>query len=360
MDNRLILVVGSGRSGTSLFSGILKALGAHVPQPEVAADKTNPRGFGEPQWVVDFHTSLLAKANVQTADARPAAWSKTAQVAFDRDVESELQSWLKGEFRNGDHVAIKDPRLLWFIPLWSTVGNHLELGVRYATVLRHPKEVVKSKQTYYGEYLHPTSRTAGWINTMLYTERATRETMRTFTKYEDLLTDWTLELSKVSEALDLKLLERVKTSDMRTVSQLVDPSLKRSITDWETLGVHKQVADFAEETWEVLDRLATKEDVNDPAIQNEFDELRERYLGFYDLMESTAQSSVMAASRSARDAKGQKQGKGKGGGNKGASGPMTAKQLALKGKRKTKKAVRRVKRRLTQSDTQAAAPHNAE
>ncbi|MGZ4640147.1 MAG: sulfotransferase family protein, partial [Actinomycetes bacterium] len=52
---RLVLVAGVGRSGTSVFAGILRQAGFHVPQPEVDADSTNPKGFGEPRWVVDFH-----------------------------------------------------------------------------------------------------------------------------------------------------------------------------------------------------------------------------------------------------------------------------------------------------------------
>lgn len=336
MGNRLILVAGSGRSGTSLFSGILKALGAHVPQPEVVADKTNPRGFGEPQWVADFHDALLEKANVRTADARPAAWSQTAEVAFDRDVESELQGWLKREFRNGDHLAIKDPRLLWFLPLWASVGRRVGVAVRFATVLRHPREVVKSKQTYYGESLHPTNRTAGWINTMLFTERAMRNEDRIFVRYEDLLSDWTQALARVCETLDLDLLDRVKTSDMRQVSQLVDPSQKRSTTEWKTLGVHREIADMAEEVWELLDEVATKDVADDPSTIAAFDGMRRRYLDFYDMVEATAQSSVLASGRGHVE-----QVRASAGSRSQQSGAQaTAKQMALKGKRKVKRAVR--------------------
>ena len=71
---QIVFVAGSGRSGTSLMSGILKHMGLHVPEPEVAADKTNPKGFGEPQWVVDFHEMLLKRVNVRPGDARPGAW----------------------------------------------------------------------------------------------------------------------------------------------------------------------------------------------------------------------------------------------------------------------------------------------
>ena len=54
---QLLLVVGVGRSGTSLIAGMLGQIGFQLPQPEVKADDTNPRGFGEPRWVVDFHHS---------------------------------------------------------------------------------------------------------------------------------------------------------------------------------------------------------------------------------------------------------------------------------------------------------------
>lgn len=343
-DRNLILVAGSGRSGTSLFSGILKALGCHVPQPEVAADNTNPRGFGEPQWVVDFHTKLLGRAKVQTADARPGAWAETAQISLDRRLENELSTWLKQEFEQGDDVVIKDPRILWFLPLWSAVGNHLEVGVRYATVLRHPKEVIKSKLTYYGEFLNPTSRTAGWVNTMLYTERATRSGMRTFTRYEDLLSDWTVEVSKVASALDLDMLNHVHSSRVRTASQLVDPSLKRSVTDWDELGVHQPVADFAEETWQLLDRLAGLDDLSDPAMQAEFDALRERYIEFYDMVEATAQSSILAARRQERA--GASPGGGKPRPHQAAARSGSPAGLAQRGKRKARRVLGRVKRRI--------------
>ena len=60
-----MLLIGVGRSGTSAFTGILRELGFRVPQPEVEPDEANPRGFGEPRWVVDWHTRLLKKVRAQ-------------------------------------------------------------------------------------------------------------------------------------------------------------------------------------------------------------------------------------------------------------------------------------------------------
>ena len=58
-DRQLLLVVGIGRSGTSLFTGIVGAARSARASRRWRADDTNPRGFGEPRWVVDFHTRLM-------------------------------------------------------------------------------------------------------------------------------------------------------------------------------------------------------------------------------------------------------------------------------------------------------------
>src|SRR3712207_1493729 len=107
MSRDLLLVAGSGRSGTSLFVNIVGNLGFHVPEPWVAADDSNPRGFGEPQWVVDRHTALLRQANVQVTDARPSAWANAARLCLDERVSAEVREWLQDQFSHHDQVVIK-------------------------------------------------------------------------------------------------------------------------------------------------------------------------------------------------------------------------------------------------------------
>ena len=94
-------MVGSGRSGTSTMSGTLQTLGMHVPHPEVQADETNPKGFGEPQWVVDFHHELLQRCNVAVSDARPAAWFEAGKVATFGPLRCRLHDWPGGQVAQG-------------------------------------------------------------------------------------------------------------------------------------------------------------------------------------------------------------------------------------------------------------------
>jgi hypothetical protein len=204
MSRDLLLIAGSGRSGTSVLANIISNLGFHVPKPWVPADDSNPRGFGESQWVVDRHTALLRQANVHASDARPTAWSDTARLCLDEKVSDEVRRWLEDQFSHHEQVTIKDPRLLWFLPLWTRIGGELDAAVYVVTMLRHPTEVVSSKLYWYsGLPLVEANRVAGWVNTMLFTERSTRDYRRAFVRYEDLLEDWTQPIARLSAQFEI-------------------------------------------------------------------------------------------------------------------------------------------------------------
>jgi hypothetical protein len=296
----LVLVAGSGRSGTSLFSGILQRLGFYVPQPEVPADATNPRGFAESQWVVDFHTRLLGRAGVQVSDARPAAWSRTADVALDDGVSEQLSGWLGRQFRASDHVIVKDPRLSWFLPLWRRAAEEIGVTPRFATVLRHPAAVVDSKQRSYGGWQSDVSRTAGWLNQTLFTERATREGARIFVRYEDLLDDWTRVVGRVGETLDLSLIRDAPAATIVSIHEFVDRGLSRSRSDWAGFSIPAALREQVEVVWSLISQLAEDEDADADAIIGRLEAARAAYVALYEDAEAIAQSSIVAGPRTGR------------------------------------------------------------
>jgi len=298
VSKQLLLVAGSGRSGTSLFSSVVGNLGFHVPKPWVARDDSNPRGFGEPQWVVDWHTKLLRQANVHASDARPTAWADTARLCLDEQVSAEVRSWLQEQFSGNDRMLIKDPRLLWFLPLWNRVGGELDAAVYVVTMLRHPAEVVNSKLHWYQNMnLFDANRAAGWLNTMLFTERATREYRRVFIRFEDLLEDWTQQVARVSAQLDIPALVNARAREQLSANSLVDNSLHRSKASWEDLDVPKGLVHLTEQVWEDLLLLAEPETEDGETILKSLDAHREEYVTFYRYAEHVAQSTTLAATR---------------------------------------------------------------
>ncbi len=293
-DRRLVLVVGVGRSGTSLCAGILGSLGFRVPQPEVRSDETNPRGFGEPRWVVDFHTRLLRGARVTVFDSRPLAWEETGTAGSDEAVQQELLAWLRVQFVGSHAVVVKDPRTGWFLPLWMRAARELGIGVSTVTMLRHPAEVVSSARKAYGTWQSEASRATAWLNVMLGIEHQTRAGDRVFIRYDRLLADWRSELSRASQVLDLELSGDMNPGSSPHIDALVDPSLHRSKVGWADVPVPDLARTRIDQGWDQLSALAEPGGDDDRSHQA-LDASREDYVRFYQEVEAIAQSSVTAA-----------------------------------------------------------------
>lgn len=298
---RVVLVAGSGRSGTSTIAGILRELGLRIPEPEVAPDETNPRGFAEPQWLVDFHNELLSRSNVQVSDARPRAWFEAARPTSREGVRQRATAWLEEQFAENDEVVLKDPRLAWFLGLWRVAAIRADATPCFATMLRPPTEVVGSKRKYYNRRMGDAHGTAAWVNMMLHTERATRGSDRVFVRYHDLLDDWTTAVAHAGGVLDLARVQRASPDGMRRVHNFVDPSLRRVHLTWDDVSVPDQLREISDVAWDGLNRLA------DPggesgATYAELDAARAAYLDYYEQAEAVVYSSLLAARQTGQPA----------------------------------------------------------
>jgi hypothetical protein len=294
LSRHLVLVVSIGRSGTSLFAGILAQLGFRVPQPEVEANKTNPRGFSEPRWVVDFHRPLMRDRRVRLWDSRPTAWQLTADAAEDARTVEELKSWLAVQFVGSDKVVIKDPRIAWFLPLWQRCASELEIETSFALVAREPPEVVASARKWYGTKQSDASRAAAWLNVMLHSEAATRAAPRSVMRYDKLLADWSGEIARIGEPLGLPSLSAVEPSAYPQIEAFVDPTLRRSAVSWKKLKIPGELRALADQAWEQLSRL-TEPGGDDEAARAALDATRAAYVELYSQAEALTYSSLTAA-----------------------------------------------------------------
>jgi hypothetical protein len=296
---RIVFVAGSGRSGTSIFTGVLQHLGLHVPQPEVLPDETNPRGFGEPQWAVDFHNQLLRRTGVQISDGRPSAWQRADELAtYGNDVREQLLGWLAGQLEQADELVVKDPRLSWFLELWRSAARRLDAEPAFATLLRPPPEVVGSKQRYYDAHVGEATRLAAWVNMTLHTEHATRGSDRVFVRYGDLLDDWENTIRRVGDTLALPTVQTAQPTRLREAGALIDLGLHRVQLTWEDLEAPVALLDLAQRVWDQVTRIA-EPDGDVPAVHDALDALRIEYIRMYANAEAIARSSVLAARREA-------------------------------------------------------------
>jgi hypothetical protein len=303
VPRKVLFVAGAGRSGTSTLAGIVSKLGMHVPLPEVPPDDSNPRGFSEPQWVVDVHDEWLREALVQVSDSRPSAWFDTGRICSREPARIRVSEWLEPHFAEHPELVVKDPRLSWFLGLWRVAAIRTGATPVFATMLRPPAEVVGSKQKYYANKLGSAHLAASWVNMLLHTERATRPAEgdggRVFVRYEDLLDDWVRTTTAMGHALGLQTIIHTRSDQIREVHRFIDPHLRRVTSTLDDLGLPRRLHDLTGQTWEELNKLA--DEGGDTADAHAtFDQLREAYVELYEEAEAISRSTAEHARLQAR------------------------------------------------------------
>jgi hypothetical protein len=156
----IVMVLGMHRSGTSLCSHVLSALGVDMADTLAAQGREgpapeNPKGHWERWEIVEFHDRIFTLLNRSLwplgADRQPGlalshdfplpvAWWAEPQVA---SVRREIAAFL--EQRIGEApFGFKDPRTVRLMPMWQQIMNELKLAPKIVYCLRNPAQVARS------------------------------------------------------------------------------------------------------------------------------------------------------------------------------------------------------------------------
>ncbi len=302
----LVLITGTGRSGTSTMSGTFHHLGLHVPGPHLGADESNPKGFFESRWAVRFHKELLARAGINDFDSRPDAID-LAQRAVTDELRARLRGFLEQKSEGHDQIVVKDPRSVWAQRLWREQAAEVGLDIRYVSMLRHPAEVIGSRSTYYAnrkdeaaQRSYETFSVARWINGSVVSERETRGERRAFVAYEDLLTDWRQVLVRLASDLDLTYDVDVAGGAASPVDDFIDPDLRRHRVTWAELRAPETLTAIAERVWADL-RTLERAHGADASASADLDALAEVYAEVFTTSVDIAHDAVESERRQILD-----------------------------------------------------------
>jgi hypothetical protein len=251
-DRSLVFVLGPGRSGTSTMAGALSHSGFTVPHA-IKGNETNPSGFFEPRWAVNFHRRLLRATGVRTLDTNPAVMKRLQGVLADQAIRDELRDWLAPRLEKHGRLVIKDPRMVWFRDLWVDAAERLDVDPRFVIMLRHPSEVSSSRSNYYNSREIPA--VAGWINVALMTEKLTAGSARALVHYPNLTAEWRTELVRLRDGLGLALTPDPEEKP-HPVDDFIDPGLRRMKPGWAESSVPAHLQSLGDRTFDALGDLA--------------------------------------------------------------------------------------------------------
>lgn len=148
--HRIALCLGAHRSGTSLVSAALEAVGAELALPDRITSEENPKGFFEHLGVVRLNDDLLALAHSAWDD--PLFDGRDMGVT-DADAMAGIDSRadeFAARFRAAPLAAVKDPRMCRLLPFWFdrlAQAGYGDDDIRCVLVTRSPVEIAISQRT---------------------------------------------------------------------------------------------------------------------------------------------------------------------------------------------------------------------
>jgi hypothetical protein len=197
---RALLVAGVSRSGTSVLSHLLAALGAATPKTMLGPGHGNPMGHWEPKALVALNDDVLAAMGMSWQDPRPMprSWFFSQQAYdFQRRIMHQIQS----DYGNEPLIVLKDPRVARLLPLYLSALDSLNIEPLVILPVRPSAEVIASLVNRDG--MSPDLAETIWLRSTIEAEHESRACLRSWLSFDTVLTDWEAAVAKLARDLGL-------------------------------------------------------------------------------------------------------------------------------------------------------------
>lgn len=261
-------VLGMHRSGTSAVTRALNLLGAALPGEMMSNTHHNASGHWEPLEVVEIHDRLLAGHGYVWDDPFIPSTICDASTPATQAASHDITAFVRNHVLPHPVALVKDPRICHTLPLWQAPLAQAGYTTVAVLMLRNPLEVAASLQA--RDQMPTQVGLQLWLRYTLAAEYHTRHLPRVQLRYSDLLNDWQAALSPVTALLNLPLPAVDAALGQQLTAFLVKGERHHAIAD-DTLASHPDMINHVAAVYAL-----SQHDIADPAVQAQFDQIRQQ------------------------------------------------------------------------------------
>ena len=309
-QQRVIVVVGAGRSGTSALTRGINALGVELGDNLRRRSGKNPRGFYEDRDLTRINHGLRDIFGCRRSGAGVAP---VAEAQFDQRAVHELAdaavTLIQRRFGACPMWGFKTGGVLNFLPFWERVFERAGVQPSYVLAVRNPISVARSR-----------ARLDRWRGTQQncdlefltrvvpYWRRAAQHPA-SVVDYDRLMADAKGELLRVAGDLDLPVSDATDRELDRYAADFLTAELHHARARSSDLDTHPTLSPLARETYRALYGAAGTggPDLGADAFWREWTRIEQAYAGMIpflrhiDQLDAEARRSVPGLVRSARN-----------------------------------------------------------
>ena len=242
------------RSGTSLLTRSLRALGVYLGDNFVEDKPDNPTGYWEDRFIVDLNERLFQilglewKSGSLVAEER---WNLPEVVAL-RD---EAADYLAKHFAPHPLWGFKDPRTIRLLPFWRAVFAQGDRDDNYILIIRNPLSVAGSLEQ--REKMAAVQAHLVWLAHLLPYLHLLSGRPRVVVDYDLLMLEPHRQLHRIANRLQIEISEEINEAIDLFAADFLDEKLRHNLFSPDDYGDLPQVGALSREAYRWLRLLAT-------------------------------------------------------------------------------------------------------
>lgn len=291
--NRVIIVIGPGRSGTSALTRGLAALGVELGDHLKPATPKNARGYFEDLDILDLNHRLHQAFGLKTNGSSLRLIEDREWQAVDlRLFKQELAAIVTKRFDRCPLWGFKSGGVMRLLSFWEEALSALDLDIGYVLAIRNPLSVAQSRAKLDAIRGAQENSDLEWLTRVVPYFRLVMNRRFAVVDYDDLMRDAGAQLKRIARALDIAVTAAVEDGIKRYAGEFLEPNLRHNRSDLAALETDARINPLTRSAYQWLYRLAQDEiGANDPQFRTEWqrieDSLRQmapvlRHLDFLD------------------------------------------------------------------------------
>ena len=255
---RAVLVLGAGRSGTSIVTRAIQAVGVDLGDDFKPPSRKNPTGFFE-----DAALLKLSKRLRRTLGLRPdslrllddSVWTSPVVMPFYKKFAATIDD----RFGHAPIWGFKYGRTMRLLPFWERLFEEMNISPSYVMPIRNPLSVARSRSeldAHRGQQEH--SDLEWLVNVVPYFDRVRNKNL-VIVDYDKLMENPIAQLERLATRLELPLTEHTQREIHTFANSFLKSGLQHTRFSIDDLKSTKKINVLVRDAYCWLDRMADDE-----------------------------------------------------------------------------------------------------
>jgi len=268
-----VLVLGAGRSGTSVVTRAIQAVGVELGNDFKPPSRKNPSGFFE-----DVALLALSKRLRRALGLRPDSLRLLDDSVWDGPVVTpfydQFAATIRTRFGAAPVWGFKYARTMRLLPFWVRLFRQMGMEPSYVMPVRNPLSVARSRARLDAHRGSQENSDLEWLVNVVPYFRLVRGSRLVVIDYDRLMAGPVPQLHRLAESLDLPLTESSREGIETFTREFLRPGLQHTQFSIDALMEDRQINPLVRQAYRLLDRLAVDElDSSADALWNQWSDI---------------------------------------------------------------------------------------